>query len=195
MGGGEIWRQRRRAASNQVESQTTKAAETPIARSAFVSRLSRDRVQATHPYRSVAPPAGFDSEKFYYVGAYQDWSCVPQAATKAKWGDFATGIINHHGCFVGPPSPFFWSFSRHWDPTAHFFICAKYGHSNPFLGQNMLEGLERTRLSLKGLVPCVVNHHSCFHKMRLFQRSAGSKYLPWMVLMNRAIAEGLSGPW
>ncbi|KAJ7586211.1 hypothetical protein C8J56DRAFT_1052584 [Mycena floridula] len=71
MGGGEIWRQRRRAASNQVESQTTKAAETPIARSAFVSRLSRDRVQATHPYRSVAPPAGFDSEKFYYVGAYQ----------------------------------------------------------------------------------------------------------------------------
>ncbi|KAJ7586600.1 hypothetical protein C8J56DRAFT_1051944 [Mycena floridula] len=35
----------------------------------------------------------------------------------------------------------------------------------------------------------------CQHEMRLFQRSAGSEYLPWMVLMNRAIAEGLSGPW
>ncbi|KAJ7574132.1 hypothetical protein C8J56DRAFT_902545 [Mycena floridula] len=54
-----------------IEVQPSNTPSVSQSRSTLVSRTSRDRMQATHPYRSVAPPADAISGKWYYAGDYE----------------------------------------------------------------------------------------------------------------------------
>ncbi|KAJ7592295.1 hypothetical protein C8J56DRAFT_1131874, partial [Mycena floridula] len=169
-----------------------------------------------------------------YGLVHWDWSCVPQAATKAKWGDFATGVINvtswllrgtsfplllvifstlasDHPLFclheIRPFRCISWSkyalwkvLNEHgcrqkaWPRAAQAAMIAKWLK----FATGVVNLLRMASFPLILVIfPTLGSDRPllCQHEMRLFQRSAGSEYLPWMVLMNRAIAEGLSGPW